>query len=108
MTVDWSNHAGEQLTEQIQTIVKALSYEDGMRWHAKIADEVGLLESTPSMGSRIPFSCFLDQPRDQERLRQLIIRPYRVVYEVVGEQCRILAFVRCAALLSNDDTEWDK
>lgn len=108
MTVDWSNHAGEQLTEQIRTIVKALSYEDGIRWHAKIADEVGLLESTPSMGSRIPFACFQSQPRNLDRLRQLIIRPYRVVYEVVGEQCRILAFVRCAALLTNDDTEWDK
>ncbi len=108
MTVDWSNHAGEQLTEQIRTIVKALSYEDGIRWHAKIADEVGLLESAPSMGSRIPFTCFQSQPRNLDRLRQLIIRPYRVVYEIVGEQCRILAFVRCAALLTNDDTEWDK
>lgn len=108
MTVDWSNHAGEQLTEQIRIIVKALSYGDGIRWHAKIADEVGLLESMPSMGSPIPFSCFQSRPRDLDRLRQLIIRPYRVVYEVVGEQCRILAFVRCAALLSNDDTEWDR
>ena len=107
MTVDWSNHAGEQLTEQIRIIVKALSYEDGMRWHAKIADEVGMLESMPSMGPPIPFSCFQSQPRNLDRLRQLIIRPYRVVYEVVGEQCRILAFVRCAALLSNDDTEWN-
>ena len=107
MTVDWSNHAGEQLTEQIRIIVKALSYEDGMRWHAKIADEVGMLESMPSMGSPILFSCFQSQPRNLDRLRQLIIRPYRVVYEVVGEQCRILAFVRCAALLSNDDTEWN-
>ena len=107
MTIDWSNHAGEQLTEQIRIIVKALSYEDGMRWHAKVADEVGRLESMPSMGSPIPFSCFQCQPCNLDRLRQLIIRPYRVVYEVVGEQCRILAFVRCAALLSNDDTEWD-
>ena len=108
MTIDWSNHAGEQLTEQIRIIVRALSYEDGIRWHAKIDEEVGLLGSTPSMGSPIPFSCFQSRPRDLDRLRQLIIRPYRVVYEVVGEQCRILAFVRCAALLSNDDTEWDK
>lgn len=108
MTVDWSNHAGEQLTEQIRTIVKALSYEDGIRWHAKITNEVGLLGSMSSMGSRIPFTCFLDRPRNLDRLRQLIIRPYRVVYEVVGDQCRILAFIRCAALLSNDDTEWDK
>ncbi len=108
MTVDWSNHAGEQLTEQIRIIVRALSYEDGMRWQARIADEVGLLELTPSMGSQIPFTCFQSQPRAPDRLRQLIIRPYRVVYEVAGEQCRILAFVRCAALLSNDDTEWVK
>ena len=108
MTVDWSNHAGEQLTEQIRTIVKALSYEDGMRWHAKIAVEVGMLESMPSMRSPIPFSCFQSQPRNLARPRQLTIRPYRVVYEFVGEQCRILAFVRCAALLTNDDTEWDK
>ncbi|MBQ6008305.1 MAG: type II toxin-antitoxin system RelE/ParE family toxin [Kiritimatiellae bacterium] len=108
MTVDWSNHAGGQLTEQIRAIVTALSYEDGIRWHAKITEEVNLLESMPSMGSRIPLACFLAPPRDLDRLRQLIIRPYRIVYEVVGEQCRILAFVRCAALLTHDDTVWDR
>ena len=108
MTVDWSNHAGEQLTDHIRTIVKALSYEDGIRWHAKITEEVNLLGTMSSIGSRIPLTCFLAPPRDLDRLRQLIIRPYRVVYEVVGDQCRILAFVRCAALLTHDDTVWDR
>lgn len=107
MNVHWSNHASMQLETQLDIVAFALCREDAARWRFKINEQTSILESMPAIGSRIPLMCFLDPPHDLDRLRQLIIRPYRVVYEVVGEQCRILAFVRCASLLTQGDVEWN-
>ncbi len=108
MNVDWSNRSGEQFIDIIRTISEALSFEDGARWQTKIEDRVNLLADTPLMGCAVPRECFLYVPPDVDRLRQLVIRPYRVVYEAIGEQVRILAITRCSALLSPSQLHWDK
>ena len=108
MNVDWSNRSGEQFVDIIRIISEALSFEDGARWQTKIEDRVNLLADTPLMGCAVSHECFLYVPPDVDRLRQLVIRPYRVVYEVIGEQVRILAITRCSALLSPSQLHWDK
>ena len=108
MNIDYSNRAFGQLQDILDTIAEALYPEDAIKWRIKIDDRVNLLADTPMMGCAVPHECFLYVPPDVDRLRQLVIRPYRVVYEVIGEQVRILAITRCSALLSPSQLHWDK
>ena len=108
MNIDYSNRAFGQLQNILDIIVEALYPEDAIKWRIKIEDRVNLLADTPLMGCAVPHECFLYVPPDVDRLRQLVIRPYRVVYEVIGEQVRILAITRCSALLSPSQLHWDK
>ena len=108
MNIDYSNRAFGQLQDILDNIAEALYPEDAIKWRIKIEDRVNLLADTPLMGCAVPHECFLYVPPDADRLRQLVIRPYRVVYEVIGEQVRILAITRCSALLSPSQLHWDK
>ena len=54
-------------------------------------------------------ACF---DRVNETLRQLIVRPYRVIYEVSGECCNILGVMRACRLiglrnLGTDESRFD-
>ena len=53
-------------------------------------------------------SAFTKSPPLVNRLHQLIIKPYRVVYEPVDEQIRVLAILRTHQLITESDTIWDK
>ena len=108
MNVDWSFHFEEQFQRIIATIVQAQSYEDGIEWHERIGGQISLLANFPLLGDNVPARCFTQPPDDLERLRQLIISPYRVVYEIVGEQCRVLAIVRCSSMLVRNELLWGK
>ena len=108
MNIDYSNRAFGQLQGILDIIAEALYPEDAIKWRIKIEDRVNLLADTPLMGCAVPHECFLYVPPDVDRLRQIVIRPYRVVYEVIGEQVRILAITRCSALLSPSQPHRDK
>ena len=108
MNIDYSNRAFGQLQNILDIIAEALYPEDAIKWRIKIEDRVNLLADTPLMGCAVPHECFLYVPPDVDRFRQLVIRPCRVVYEVIGEQVRILAITRCSALLSPSQLHWDR
>ncbi len=100
----FSPHAQSLFQKILLTIEDELSYDDALRWHDKIIDAVAQLEHFPLSGPSIPPECFQAVPPDPERLHQLIVKPYRIVYEIVNEECHILSIRHGCMLVSDTDT----
>jgi len=79
MTVDWSDHAKDQLASILGTIARELSREDASRWNMKIYDAVRNLPDFPDLGGEIPKACFSTIPLHVERLRQTLCGPLGIV-----------------------------
>ena len=103
MTVKFSPHAGKLLGDVIDTISDALSLEDGLRWNEEIQDAVLRLEDCP----RVPLACFETVPANAEQLRQILCRPYRIVYEVTDNEVHILSIRPARMLVIETDTFWN-
>jgi len=106
MTVAWSLHAKSQRAAILRTIAQELSREDASRWNMKIREVVERLAEFPEAGDAISETCFSTIPKDFERLRQTLCNPYRIVYETVGDQVRILAIMHSRMLVWSTDTHW--
>lgn len=104
MTVAWSFHAKSQRAAILRTIARRLSRNDASRWNRKFHDAVLRLPDFPEMGSRIPDACFATVPQNANRLRQMRCNPYRIVYEVQGDQIHILAIMHSRMLVRAYDT----
>lgn len=101
-----SPHAQALLSDILFAIADARCEEDAQSWHAKIFQHIATLESFPESCPNIPLECFETIPPDPERLHQLIVKPYRIVYEVVGEEVHILSIRHGRQLVTIDDTSW--
>ena len=99
MTVVWSPTALGQLDEIYDTIASERDIATATKWFLKINDAVDNLVDFPLCGPRVPESAFEDHFTDFIGLRQLVVRPYRVVYEVAGDSCNILAVLRASRLI---------
>jgi len=104
MTVSWSDHAKNQRAAILCTIAKELSREDASRWNAKFRDAVRNLSDFPESGGSIPHACFATVPPEAARLKQALCNPYRIVYERVNDQVRILAIMHSRMLVRTRDT----
>ena len=80
---------GSPITSDIATATK---------WFLKINDAVDNLKDFPLCGPRVPESTFEEHFTDFVGLRQLVVKPYRVVYEATDTACNILG-VMCASRL---------
>ena len=107
MTVKWSPHAKQLLCEIIFTIEDALSSEDALRWEGVLRKNASGLAYFPLSCPVIPRVCFREVPPNPERLRQLIVKPYRIVYEIVGDEVRVLSIHHGRMLVALDDTYWN-
>lgn len=104
MTVKWSPHAQELLGTILDDIAWNLNPEDAERWNDRIITETMRLADYPELGTQIPMSAFVFVPENPGRLRQLIIRPYRAVYERIDGEIHILSFRHCRILVNDCDT----
>ena len=107
MNIAWSPHAIFLQNEILQQIREALSSEDASRWYDRICDAVDPLSDFPALGVAIPAECFNTLPKNADRLRQIICKPYRIVYEPVGDEIHILSIRHSRMLVTMDDTVWN-
>jgi len=82
MNVVWSPHANSLFLDILAQIEDVLSIEDAYRWRERILD-------------------------DADRLRQVICKPYRIVYEPVNGEIHILSIRHSRMLVTMDDTVWN-
>ena len=107
MTLNWSPHALSLFSDILDTIFYELSAEGMIRWRHKIEDSALVLEDYPLSGTSVPLECFDTIPPNADELRQTFCRPYRIVYEVVGNEVHILSIRHSRMLVAGSDTYWN-
>jgi plasmid stabilization system protein ParE len=106
MTIAWSPHARALQDDVLGQIRAALSAEDALRWYNRIEAAVAQLADFPDLGTAIPLVCFHTVPPNADRLRQIICKPYRIVYEPVDGEIHILSIRHARMLIAEGDTDW--
>ena len=107
MKPQWSPHAKLLLADILHTIAIKLSPQDAARWSLNIQETSDNLEFFPALGATIPAECFSAVPENADRLRQLICKPYRIVYEPVDDEVHILSIRHARMLVTESDTVWN-
>ena len=107
MNVFWSPHANSLFLDILAQIEDALSIEDAFRWRERILDDADRLADFPFSGPVVPVECFHTIPANADRLRQVIVKPYRIVYEPVDDEIHILSIRHSRMLVTMDDTVWN-
>ena len=107
MNVVWSPHANNLFLDILAQIEAALSIEDAYRWRERILDDADRLADFPFSGPIVPVECFHTIPANADRLRQVIVKPYRIVYEPVDDEIHILSIRHSRMLVTRDDTVWN-
>lgn len=107
MIVLWSPHAETLLDDIVIGIAEALSVDDGLRWEGKLRTAAAGIGDFPFSGPVVPVECFHTIPTNADRLRQAIVKPYRIVYEPVGDEVHILSIRHSRMLVTMDDTVWN-
>ena len=99
MKVVWSPTAIDQLDEIYAVIASERGDETAAKWFFKISGAVDKLVSFPLAGPRIPECAFETHFKDFIGLRQLTVKPYRVIYEATDNMCHILGVIRANRLI---------
>ena len=102
-----SPHAKSLLNDIVDDIADVLSTTDALRWNDDIKRTILMLEDYPLSGTNIPLECFDTIPPNADDLRQTFCRPYRIVYEVVGDEVHILSIRHSRMLVAGTDTYWN-
>ena len=107
MTIEWSPHAQGLFYGILSEIREERSAEDALRWHDRIVDTTLPLASFPLIGTLVPTDAFESIPPNADRLRQIICRPYRIVYEPVDDEIHILSIRHSRMLVAECDATWN-
>jgi plasmid stabilization system protein ParE len=107
MIVLWSPHAETLLDDIVIGIAEALSVDDGLRWESKLRIAAAGIGDFPFSGPVVPVECFHTIPANADRLRQVIVKPYRIVYEPVDDEIHILSIRHSRMLVTEGDTVWN-
>ena len=105
-SVKWSPHAESLLEEIVLDIANTLYPDDGIRWEMKLREAAAGLGDFPLSHPTIPVECYHTVPPNPERLLQLIVKPYRIVYEIVDSEVHILSIRHGRMLVALNDTSW--
>ena len=102
-----SPHAKGLLDDIIDTIADALSITDALHRNDDIQRTILTLENYPQSGDGVPLECFDTIPPNADDLRQIFCRPYRIVYEIVGNEVHVLSIRHSRMLITDSDTFWN-
>ncbi|MBR4172054.1 MAG: type II toxin-antitoxin system RelE/ParE family toxin [Kiritimatiellae bacterium] len=100
MKIVWSLTAIRQLDEIYDTIASECDNATAKKWFFKISSTVDVLVDFPFAGPSIPECAFEEHFTEFIGLRQLVVKPYRVIYEVTDEACNILGVMRTCRLIA--------
>ena len=107
MTVIWSPHAESLLEDVVIGIARETSPDDGLHWEDRLRKGANELADFPLSCPVVPLVCFREVPPNPERLRQLIVKPYRIVYEAINDEVHVLTIRHGRMLVSTNDTYWN-
>ena len=99
MNIIWSPTALGQLDEIYDSIASERDIATATKWFLKINDAVDNLVEFPLSGPHVPECAFEEHFTDFIGLRQLVVKPYRVVYEATESACNILGVMRACRLI---------
>jgi toxin ParE1/3/4 len=86
--VIWAEPALEDVREILEFVGK-----DSRRYALKLGDRI--MESPRGLGSQ-PFSGGRVPEFDHDEIREVLVRPYRIIYNVRGADCYIVAVIHGA------------
>ncbi|HCE43544.1 MAG TPA: type II toxin-antitoxin system RelE/ParE family toxin [Lentisphaeria bacterium] len=93
MKVHWTESAVEDLKGIKYYIAKDSEYY-AINFTDRIISSVEKLSSLPEMGRKIPEA-------DENNIREIILRPYRIIYQIQEDSINIITIVNSARDLSN-------
>ena len=99
MKIVWSPSALGQLDEIYDIIATERDIATATKWFFKISDAVAELADFPLAGSSVPECAFEEHFTDLAGLRQLVVKPYRILYEATDTACNILGVMRTSRLV---------
>ena len=106
MIVAWSPHAQDLFHGILDELADNLLRDAVYGWREKIIEATNQLAEFPFLGTTIPSVCFQSIPGNADKLRQIICKPYRIVYEPVEEEIHILSIRHSRMLVTESDTCW--
>lgn len=98
MTVIWTPTALGQLDEIYYTIHSERDAATASKWFLKLEDAAAQLTDFPLLGPPIPENALITTFPAFTGLRQLVVAPYRIIYEATASACDILGVIRCSRL----------
>jgi toxin ParE1/3/4 len=83
--VAWTTPALDQVREIIEFIAQR-SPSSADKWHTRLMASVDRLEHLPMLGPAVPEF-------ELESLRELFVKPYRILYVIRADTCFIVAVI---------------
>ena len=89
--IEWSSIAQNDLNKIIDYIAQD-SLEYALLFYEQVREKVENLTQFPKMGRKVPE---LDDPN----IRELILRNYRLIYQILGEKIQIVRLLHGSRIL---------
>jgi len=89
--IEWSSIAQNDLNKIIDYIAQD-SLEYALLFYEQVREKVENLTQFPKMGRKVPE---LDDPN----IRELILRNYRLIYQILGEKIQIVRLIHGSRIL---------
>ncbi len=89
--IEWSSIAQNDLNKIIDYIAQD-SLEYALLFYEQVREKVENLTQFPKMGRKVPE---LDYPN----IRELILRNYRLIYQILGEKIQIVRLIHGSRIL---------
>ena len=97
MKLIWTRRAADQLEGVVEAIAAADHPDAAVEWAGRIVDAAEELPHFPLRGRRVPE--FNDRS-----VRELVLPPYRLIYEPGHGHVTLLSIKHCRQALSDADT----
>lgn len=94
MRIHWTDNAIKHLVK-IYEYISLNSPTYAKRTVDRITRRSEQIENHPMSGRKVP-------EYDREDIRELIEKPYRIIYRIKPEQIDVVVVIHCSQLLSND------